>query len=270
MLISCPKCNAVYQVSDNQIPSEGKKFKCAECGEIWMVKPVENKIQTPTSQPVATPSSAQVKSQIASPQSTEEDDLQKMFNRLSQDTKGLFSGKSSSDTKWELFKRKIILFFTPFMINCLLLLCMFAFTLYIGYANRFELVSFIPQLENFYNKLGIESIYKGRGIVFKNIKIKNIDRHGKTFVEVTGLIYNAGNKKSLVLPIKATLLNNSGEIVSETTKTLTLDRLEPEFSAVFRILLPDDSFEEKKVILVFDESAFPQSAQRAKRVSNKE
>ncbi len=270
MLISCPKCNAVYQVPDNQIPSEGKKFKCAECGEIWMVKPVENKIQAQNLQPVVTPSSTQVKSQMASPQSAEEDDLQKMFNRLSQDTKGLFSGKSSSDTKLERFKRKVVLFFTPFMINCFLLLCIFGFTIYIGYANRFELVSFIPQLENFYNKLGIESIYKGRNIVFKNVKIKNIERHGKAFVEVTGLIYNAGNKKSLILPIKATLRNKNGEILSETTKTLTLDRLEPEFSAVFRILLPDDSFEEKKVTLTFDESALPQSAQHAKRISNKE
>ena len=39
MLISCPKCNAVYQVPENQIPADGKKFKCAECGEIWFVRP---------------------------------------------------------------------------------------------------------------------------------------------------------------------------------------------------------------------------------------
>ena len=39
MLISCPKCSSVYNLADSYVPESGKKFKCAECGNIWVVYP---------------------------------------------------------------------------------------------------------------------------------------------------------------------------------------------------------------------------------------
>lgn len=39
MLISCPKCNAIYDVNDGLLPAEGKKLRCARCGTIWLAKP---------------------------------------------------------------------------------------------------------------------------------------------------------------------------------------------------------------------------------------
>ena len=80
-------------------------------------------------------------------------------------------------------------------------------------------------------------------------------RQGKNFVEVSGLVYNESNMKSTVLPIKAELYNKSGEKLAESVKTLTLDRIEPNFSAVFRILLPDNTLEDKTIKLSFDENA---------------
>ncbi len=273
MLISCPKCNAVYQIPDGKIPAEGKKFKCAECGEVWTVRPQDVKgvkteekaapapvpssasVAAAASLPKAESSSPQVKPQIISPQTAQNSDVENMFNRLSQDTKGLFNNNSSSDTRAERWKRRLIMFFSPFMVNCCLLILIFAFTIYIGYTNRFYLVSNIPQLENFYKKMGIHSLLKGRGLVFQNVQSRYVERQGKFFVEVSGLIYNESDMKSLVLPIKAELYNTEGEKLSETIKVLTLDRLEPNFSAVFRILLPDTGLEDKIINLSFDENA---------------
>ena len=62
--------------------------------------------------------------------------------------------------------------------------------------------------------------------------------------------------KSAILPIKAELYSKTGDKLAESVKVLTLDRLEPSFSAVFRILLPDnDSLEDKSIKLSFDKNA---------------
>ena len=60
MLISCPECNAVYKISSDNISDDGKKFKCAECSHIWLVKPedlknIEPEIENPTENTEDTP-----------------------------------------------------------------------------------------------------------------------------------------------------------------------------------------------------------------------
>lgn len=147
------------------------------------------------------------------------------------------------------------MFFSPFVVNCSLVLLLFAFTFYIGYANRFYIVSKIPQLEGFYKNMGLYSLYKGRGLIFKSVKTRYMTSRGKINLEVSGLIYNESDMKTAVLPIKAELYNKQGEKLNEVVKVLTIDRLEPSFSAVFRVLIPDSSLEEKNVILSFTENA---------------
>ncbi len=281
MLISCPKCNAVYEVPDSQIPATGKKFKCAECEEVWTAYPpkketvpqTEQKIELPedvkndnttsnlvvdtvkveTTQQKTNPA-PDIKSQVVADE-TPIDDVQYMFERLSQDTKGLFSGKQSADTKWARFKRKFMLMFSLFMLNCTILLAIIAMTLYIGYRNRYEIVDALPMLENFYNKIGLESIHKNKDIVFQNVTTRNIKRKGKRFIEVSGLLFNNGNMQSTIIPIKAVMKRQDGSIESEAVKIMTLDRLEANFSAVFRMLLPSSSLYEKSITLSFDENA---------------
>ena len=35
MLLYCPKCKTGYAVEPELIPENGKKMRCAKCGEIW-------------------------------------------------------------------------------------------------------------------------------------------------------------------------------------------------------------------------------------------
>lgn len=247
MLISCPKCSSVYNLSDSHIPSDGKKFKCAECGNVWTVYPHDLKDVMPE---------ARVKSQIIRPAAAFEetqDDIEAMFNRLSQDTKGLFNNYTGNKgSLWGRIWRKIQVFFSPVMLICSILLVIFYFTLYIGYHNRYEIVGLIPKMEDFYNKIGLESIYAGRNIKFRNVLVNSIDKNGQHYVEISGLLRNEGKYNSQILPIKITMTDLDGNIEIETNQFLTLKRLDSNFSAMFRILLDNKTTEAKKVILTLD------------------
>lgn len=280
MLISCPECNAVYKISSDNIPDEGKKFKCAECSHIWLVKPedlkniepevenitensdnssekntVENKdnVTKSETEEVVKPQ-VSITSSVYDPSNP---DIQSMFEKMSQDTKGLFSGAKSSESKKDIWRRKMQVFWSPMMLNGTLGVIALIFTTAVIYFNRFEIVDFIPRLEDFYNKLNIESIHNGKDIVFKDVAIRNINRKGQNFVEVYGLLYNESDMKSKIPPVRAILLNPDKSTAAESVKVLTLSTLDPQFSAVFRILIPNDTPLSKTVRLIFDTKINP-------------
>ena len=77
MLISCPKCNSVYNLLNNRIPFDGKKFRCSQCGHVWTVYPKDVKDIEPENM---------VRSQIIRPAAVFDenlDDINAMFERLS-------------------------------------------------------------------------------------------------------------------------------------------------------------------------------------------
>ena len=283
MLISCPECNAVYKISSDNIPDEGKKFKCAECSHIWLVKPEDlkniepevektedisqNDVENPENSNKIEESNIEhnqteetVKPQVAIQSSVYDasnPDIQSMFEKMSHDTKGLFSGAKSSESQKDIWKRKMQVFWSPMMLNGTLGVIALIMTTAVIYFNRFEIVDFIPRLEDFYSKLNIESIHNGKDIVFRDVAIRNINRKGQNFVEVYGLLYNESDMKSKIPPIRAILLNPDKSTAAESIKVLTLSTLDPQFSAVFRILVPNDTPLSKTVRLVFDTKINP-------------
>lgn len=38
LTVRCPKCDAAYQVDETKIGPQGRRLKCAKCGEIWVAK----------------------------------------------------------------------------------------------------------------------------------------------------------------------------------------------------------------------------------------
>ena len=270
MLISCPKCNAVYQVSAESISSEGKRFKCAECGNVWTAYPedaqnmepeVLHTPQTDTDSSTVTENTVSVQQptvsesvqHIAPAHNDTDADLTEMFHRLQQDTKGLFNDTPKSQTdQYAALKRKMQLIFSPLMINCTIALFIILSTLFIGYRNRYEIVGYMPVLEDFYDKLGLESIYAGRDVVFQDVEVKHTERRGQHFIEIYGQIYNKGKRKSQVLPIRAVMRNMQGEIAAEETKILTMRTLEPKFSSIFLLVLENKTADAKKITLTFD------------------
>ena len=242
MLISCPKCNAVYDISDKHITSKGKKFKCAECDKIWTVYPQDI-------QPIE-PDNV-IKSQKIIPQNN--DDVAAMYNRLSHETDKLFIESKSNENQsiYAKLYRKLQVIFTPvYVIFCLLALFI-VLSIMIAYYNRYEISGIAPKMEGFYHKFALESVYKGKNIVFQNIEMKRINVNDKEILEITGSLHNKGKFISHLLPLKAIIKDNKGNIEQKINLPLSVTKLEPQFSTLFHAEIPLISGGEKTITLQF-------------------
>lgn len=267
MLISCPKCVAVYDIDADDIPMDGRNFKCVECGNVWTVYPQDINDIEPENK---------IKTQIILPSEEEiaENDVQEMFERLSRDTNGLFSGMEKYTTKLsddKLYTKqseraldkkngllrvclsKMQVFFSPFILNSCLLLLIAGLSTYIGYFNRYEIVRFIPAMENFYNNMNIESIYTGRDIVFDKLNVRPIMRGKKHFIELSGRLLNQGKYKAKLLPIKIEISDSNNQKIIKTVEPDTIYDLMPQMSSIFFLVLENKTADAKKINLSFIE-----------------
>lgn len=259
---------AVYDIEADKIPEQGQRFKCVECGHIWMVLPEDMNTIEPENKP---------KTQIIIPSEEEnkDDDIQEMFHRLSQNTDNLFAGTEkytikiaensnytkqahlAIDRETEIFgilKRKMQVFFAPLFLNGLLICLIAAFVLYLGYYNRYDVVRFIPAMENVYDNMHIESVHYAQNLVFDQLAIKQIQRGRKHFIEISGRLYNQGRYKAKLLPIKAVMLDTNGNIIKEDIKTMVLESLAPNASVLFFFTLENQTTDAKRIQLSFVEN----------------
>ena len=262
MLISCPKCRSVYNISDNQMLTQGKKIKCAECGNIWSLSTDDIKnIKLDN----------EVKPQIVSPmeKSEKKSDVDIMFDKFSEKTQSLFSNTDEKNVCFKNIMRKIYMQSTPIAVVGSLLVSIFLLAIFILYFNRYDVVRLVPKMEYLYEKFNIESIYSGRDLVFKDVDIQDIERGGQHFIEIYGKIYNQGNKTSYVLPVKAAITTQNGTIENETVKILTMPRLDAGYSTIFRIIFENNILGSKTLHLSFDKQRFI-ALREAKKKAQKE
>ena len=247
MLISCPKCNSVYNISADKVSPNGKKFKCAECGQIWTVYPQDvNDIE---------PENVEVKPQMNAQEEAQskisEAEIEEMFQRLSKDTKGLFNTEieKKEGTFLERFKRKVYVFMTPTTVIGFLFIISSVLALTIMYRCRYSIVSRLPMLENLYADIRLDSVYEGKELKFEDIHIRHFEEGGQYFVEVSGALFNRGKYITKLLPIAATLTDQDGRIVSTAQENMPHHNLESGFSAMFRIVLDNPTTQEKQLTL---------------------
>ena len=235
MLISCPKCSSVYNIKAEDVPEKGKKFKCAECGEIWLVEQKdlfdENSEQK------------KVKPQLISP-SLEEDDenVRKMFELLGRDSKGLFDTPADTYTKNQKINkaiRHIAVNHSMLAINGLIMIIVLIMTAFILYFNRYDVVNLMPRMQHFYDRFGIENMYYGRDLKFSDTQTAHITKNGKHYIEIYGTIKNEGKYKSIVPPIKAVVTDAKGSPLLEIIKEPVISSIDAYFSSLFRILIED-------------------------------
>lgn len=255
MLISCPKCVAVYNIAADKIPEQGRRFKCVECGNVWTVYPRDVSDIEPENK---------IKAQKIL---QNENDMKEMFHRLSKDTDNLFAGNeeivysksmnSAQDKLTEpidIAKRKIQVLFSPFLLNGFILFFIAIFTVFIGYFNRYEIVRFAPAMESFYNNLNLNSVYSARNVIFDQLDVKPVKHGMKHFVEISGRLYNQGPYKAKLLPIVARLETNTDEMMATATKLPSIKYLPPRMSAMFFMILENKTAEAKIIRLSFAEN----------------
>lgn len=243
MLISCPKCNSVYNISDTRVPENGKKFKCAECGTVWKVLPQDvQKLE---------PENKNTPNLTAEERKNENDDINAMFSRLSHNTKNLFAGENnienmSTADRFYHFCRN---FFSVYVIVAFLLVSVVVLTMYLAYQKRYDIVASVPSMEKVYGRLNIESVYKGKGLIFRDVSIKELGYNPKNAVEISGRLYNSSNIAVRAIPVKASIINKNGEVESEVTELLPMQLIAPKNSVLFRIVVDNPSINANKIKL---------------------
>jgi len=260
MLISCPECRAVYNISADYIPESGKKFKCAECGYIWMVYPSDDTSVEPETETapeptevVAAEESNTIDENIVTPDIN--DDIDVMFKRLSQNTKNLFSSGDTVENMGLLQKIRHYMLnnFSIYMITAFLLLTSIVLGARLVWDYRYDVVAKVPMMEQLYTRLGAESIYRGKDLTIEDVQIKNIKQNEKSYLEVSGRLYNAGKSTVSVLPVKASVITADNTVEDEVTEILSEHKLEPQFGALFRILLNPPSANAQKIKITLDD-----------------
>ena len=247
MLISCPKCNSVYNISDTRVPMGGKKFKCAECGNVWMVFPEDVNKMEPEGKNSATLNTEDKK--------TENDDINAMFSRLSHDTKNLFAGENAVEkmSVLEKIRHFYLNFISVYTVIAFLLALSIILAVYLAYQNRYKIVASIPEMEKVYTRFGVESVYNGQNILFRDVQLKELDYGNKYAVEITGRLYNSGKNVVKSLPVKASFMNDEDKVESEIIELLPMQAMSPNTSVLFRIVADNPDITIRKVKLSMED-----------------
>lgn len=269
MLISCPKCRAVYNISAEYIPENGKKFKCAECGYIWMVYPSDDTSAEPETEEIKeekvviglqpAKDENQTKETVSDENDTTENkvenDIDVMFERLSHNTKNLFASSNAVEnmTFSEKLRHYAANAFSVYALMAFLSVLFVVFGIMLIRDYRYEIVAKVPLMERIYTRFNLQSVYRGKNIKIKDVNLKNIYVDGDPYLEVSGKLYNDGKYDVIVLPVKASLITADGKTESEITEILSGHRLEPKFATLFRIVMNYPSPKARKVRITLDD-----------------
>lgn len=249
MLISCPRCRAVYVINKEQIPERGKQFKCAECGKIWTAKQEDMYDVNPEKQ--------KFKTQIVRPATEfdgDTDDIRRMFEVLDRDTKGLFENGPEKYTENEELNRLIRhakVNISPLVINGCILIVILILSAFIAYFNRYDVVSIVPRMQYFYEKFGLESVYHGRNLKIKEVATKHIIKDGKHFIEAHGVILNDGDYRVTVPLMKIVVSGITGASLIEIIKNPVIPAIDAHFSSLFRVLIESLDNDPKILVISF-------------------
>jgi hypothetical protein len=185
----------------------------------------------------------------------ENDDINVMFSRLSHNTKNLFAGENavedmSAADKLRRFCRN---FFSSYMVTAFLLVLCIILTTYLAYQKRYEIVAKIPAMEKVYARFNLNSVYSGRYMIFRDVRIRELNNPNKYAVEISGRLFNRGHIGVKTLPVKATFIDKDGNEESEIIELLPPQRIAPGASTLFRIVADNPSPNITKVKLSMDE-----------------
>lgn len=229
MLIKCPKCQSVYDLPDHLIKHEGLKMRCAQCHEIWTAFPAD-----------------ELKKSVSGKTS----DIKKMFERVSKQTESLFDER---EIKTVEKIRVVNVTRYKHTINLILLLIALLSLGAILYYMRYDVVRLLPQTEQIYHKIGLESIPYGRHLEFKNVTIREFAENNLAKLEISGMVVNNGNYTTAVPPVKIDIFDKNGIPTGAIMYYLPMPRLEAGYQLLFNKVITNPSPFSKSIYLTFDD-----------------
>jgi predicted Zn finger-like uncharacterized protein len=228
MLIQCPKCHAVYDLPDQKMPPKGLRIRCAECLEIWTALPTdalkETKKETTT-------------------------DIRKMFENVAKETEDLFEVKRPKNIEKAHIEPTSRSFDTLAFVLSILL--WFAVLLGVLYCLRYEIVRILPQTEQIYTRLGIESVPFGKNLEIQSVVVRQTTENNIAQLQVNGVIVNVGRYASDLPQLQIDVYDSSDTKLESITYDLSLPRLEAGYHMLFQAFLPDPTAFDKAVYVRF-------------------
>lgn len=278
MLVSCPKCKVSYAIEPELIPEDGKKLRCAKCGEVWLCKP-EDLFELPPKQEKPSDSdnleedsisdslpvieNAQeaveevqvdaVEEQMPEPKvdvAEEKGDMKEIFARLSQQTEKIFATEQSRPKHKKFWvKVKFSLGLQHKSRQLYLAGILFMLFLLLMFYVRFDLVRYFPAVEKFYSSVGIVSRITGEGLEFQNVVRNEYEEDYVRKLEIKGFLANTMSNSLNIPMIHVELMDKDANIIYVSDETAPLKRLGSGGRMAFRIVITKPALNTKYIYL---------------------
>ena len=138
-----------------------------------------------------------------------------------------------------------------YSINYILILLILALMAGILCLLRYDVVRFVPNAEQIYDKLHLNSIYDGLNLQFTNIKTEEIVSHNLSKIKISGIINNPTPYEVFVLPVKVIVFDQFGNKLLDTTHYLPQKRTRPNYKLPFTFLINNPTPEKKNIQITF-------------------
>ncbi len=282
MLIRCPKCEICYRIDADMIPAEGRKFRCARCGEVWLAKPedlfeetAENAgcVYNPDSDGEIVPEEEAPASETQNEAVSDEEkaaevpekpqeidaadlkvnsDMQEIFSRLDRQNEMIEKlNKEAPPVKkiWHLIRdalglsRPLNRWLLFGAAMFLLLLSLFSF--------RYNIARKFAWAEKVYTACGIECTILGEGLEFQNISRHEYEEDYIKKMQIKGFVVNS-TAKDIVFPvIHVEVLDKDVSKLQELNVAPPVDIVKAGERVAFNVIITQPSPLSRHILLTF-------------------
>lgn len=252
MIITCPKCGTSFKVHEDVVPEYGRKMRCSNCGEVWLVKREQEKLEEPVLK-------AEIEDKIEPTFMKEEakspaEDFGDVYSRLTAKSESIENEyvKMSAFKKFMIsFKKKTGL---DSRFNRLLFYVSIIGVVVLGLLQfRFDIVRHYPVTAQYYNLLGIKVVATGYGLDFKNVSRSEMEINGKNFIVLKGFINNETNKEITIPKLLVQMFDMSGNLIKDFSFDMKESKLEANNQFPFDVLIEKQKAFVKYIIVTFTE-----------------
>ncbi|MEM6617136.1 MAG: DUF3426 domain-containing protein [Pseudomonadota bacterium] len=239
MIIACPTCSTRYDIPADALGANGRKVKCAQCGNSWLATAEE-----PLSEPTASSNDAfdDTSFDEQGPVETNSEHAEDDFNAdvISEDIVDDFdeldmpdlqAGVSPKPANKRIVvkrrKRKPL----PWTKIGAVAACAAFF--YAAVEYRVAVVKLAPQLADAYAFFGLP--VNVRGLSFADLSFRFGAENGARMLYVSGMVENLTNELKLLPDLQLTLRDDTGTPLASVSRTLSQTEVDPGGTTPFQV-----------------------------------
>ncbi|MDA1101731.1 MAG: zinc-ribbon domain-containing protein [Proteobacteria bacterium] len=238
MILSCPSCQTRFVVDPTAIGEDGRRVRCAKCGDSWHQSPVEEEDQAPGAEPGTGAADVDPSRNIDSgnPDHTaedgpaidaavidDEDDGDEPEAAPDGDTPRRASAKAGrlAERQAEEGKGK------AGRVGWLVLVLVLVGIGGAGFFFQQKIVEIWPPAERLFELIGLSAEAEKFGLAIQNVKWEHKREKGRPVLVVLGEVNNTSGKPMSVPRLRVVIRDESDRRLFRWTVTTALSNLEP-------------------------------------------